>query len=64
MFLHILWQVFNWPAGIIVGNLLASVVWSSLFEWRLTRHHRKSRQHVEAHVRRIHERLDRESPDD
>lgn len=40
MFGHILWQLGNWPNGIIVGNLIASVVWSSLFEWRLRVHHK------------------------
>jgi hypothetical protein len=38
---HILWVLLGWPAGIILGNLLASVVWSSIFEWRLRVHHKK-----------------------
>ena len=33
--------LFGWPAGIVLGNLLASVMWASLFEWRLRIHHRK-----------------------
>jgi hypothetical protein len=28
-------EILRWPDGIIVGNLLASIIWSALFEWRL-----------------------------
>ena len=35
-------ELLSWPDGIIVGNLIASVVWSSLFEWRLHIHHKKT----------------------
>lgn len=38
---HVAWQLLGWPAGIILGNLLASVVWSSVFEWRLKVHHKR-----------------------
>jgi hypothetical protein len=38
---HILWELFYWPGGIVLGNLLASLIWSSIFEWRLRVHHRK-----------------------
>lgn len=44
---HVLWILWNWPNGIVVGNLLASVIWASLFEWRLRRHHRKV--HISIH---------------
>lgn len=43
---HVLWEVFDWPGGIIVGNLLASVVWSSVFEWRFRKHTKKITDHV------------------
>ncbi len=46
-------EILSWPNGIIVGNLLASVVWSSLFEWRL-RIHRKS---IKAHIDSKHDEL-------
>jgi hypothetical protein len=39
---HVLWELLYWPGGIILGNLLASLIWSSLFEWRLTKHHKKT----------------------
>jgi hypothetical protein len=38
----------GWPDGIILGNLLASVVWSALFEWRIRVHHNRMRDHVAA----------------
>lgn len=38
---HIVWTLFNWPNGIVLGNLMASVIWAALFEWRLRVHHRK-----------------------
>jgi len=44
--LRVLWILFNWPSGIVLGNLLASVIWASVFEWRLRIHHRKIRQSV------------------
>jgi hypothetical protein len=41
-----------WPNGIILGNLLASVIWSALFEWRLRVHHARIREviHHATHV--------------
>ena len=50
---HILWEIFNWPAGIIVGNLLASVIWSSVFEWRLRKHHKKVHESFREHVKEL-----------
>lgn len=44
--LHVSWVLLGWPAGIILGNLLASVVWSFIFEWRLRIFHRKNAAHV------------------
>lgn len=44
---HVLWQLLGWPYGIILGNLLASVVWSALFEWRLRSHHARIHKHIE-----------------
>lgn len=48
--MHILWIIFNWPNGIVVGNLMASVIWASLFEWRLKAHHKKLREHIESRI--------------
>ena len=45
-FAHIAWQLLGWPAGIILGNLLASVVWSSIFEWRLGAHRKKQNDEI------------------
>jgi hypothetical protein len=41
-------ELLGWPAGIIVGNLIASVIWSALFEWRLGVHRRKTDRSVNA----------------
>lgn len=46
-------EILSWPNGIIVGNLLASVVWSAVFEWRL-RFHRKA---IKAHIDSKHDEL-------
>ncbi len=54
---HVLWEIFNWPAGIIVGNLLASVVWSALFEWRLRKHHGKTISIMNAKLAEHHEKI-------
>lgn len=41
---HVLWQLFGWPAGIVVGNLIASALCQGASLWRLerklNRHHR------------------------
>lgn len=26
---HILWELFDWPSGIVVGNLIASFMWAA-----------------------------------
>lgn len=43
---HIIWELLHWPDGIILGNLLASFVWSAVFEWRLRIHHRKIHESI------------------
>lgn len=37
---HQLWIIFNWPAGIVIGNLLANLMWMAIHDWpqhRMTR---------------------------
>lgn len=40
---HISWELFYWPGGIVLGNLLANIIWESprtvILEWRLHKHH-------------------------
>lgn len=43
---HVLWEIGNWPNGIVVGNLMASVIWASVFEWRLRIHRREIHRHL------------------
>jgi len=45
--IHVLLVLFGWPNGIVLGNLLASVIWAVLFEWRLRIHHRRIRQSIQ-----------------
>ena len=42
-------EILNWPNGIIVGNLLASIVWSLIFEWRLRIHRKGVQKDLLAH---------------
>jgi hypothetical protein len=55
-FTHVLQEIFDWPNGIVVGNLLASVLWAAPAFVKLHRkldlHHRERmalmhRQHRE-----------------
>lgn len=43
---HVLWQLFNWPNGIVVGNLIASLLWAAPafihLHRKLNRHHRET----------------------
>lgn len=47
---HVLWELFDWPGGIVVGNLIASVLWAApaLFHLhrKLDRHHREVQQQL------------------
>jgi hypothetical protein len=43
---HVIIEILGWPNGIIVGNLMASVIWSSVFEWRLRVHHKRTKDHI------------------
>lgn len=46
-------QILSWPNGIIVGNLLASVIWSAVFEWRLRVQQRLLNHHHEAKIEEL-----------
>lgn len=38
---HVLWQMFDWPNGNVLGNLIASLIWAlpalAHLHWRLSR---------------------------
>lgn len=53
---HVGWQLLGWPAGIILGNLLASVIWSSIFEWRLGVHRKKTDRSID-HKLAVHQMI-------
>ena len=42
---HVLWQMFGWPGGNVLGNLLASVIWAAPALWHL--HRKIDRHHAE-----------------
>lgn len=44
---HFLWILFNWPNGIVVGNLLASIIWMGIME----RQHHKRHEELMRHLR-------------
>lgn len=48
----VLWQLFSWPNGVLVGNLLASIVWQPAFFWHL---YRKMNQHHDEVVAKLSE---------
>lgn len=47
---HILYELFWWPGGIVVGNLIASLMWATPTHlWlhrKLNRHHEAVKQHI------------------
>jgi hypothetical protein len=49
---HIIWQLFYWPAGIVLGNLLANIIWESpsqiIHARRLRKHHDKIKEHIDS----------------
>jgi len=44
---HILYEIFGWPGGIVVGNLLASALWAIPTFLHL---HRKLNRHHQEHM--------------
>lgn len=52
------YELFNWPNGIVVGNLIASVIWSVVFEWRLRVHRRVQRADHENLLQKVIDKID------
>lgn len=50
MVTHVFYELFSWPAGIVVGNLIASAIWATPALIHL--HRKLSKQHQE-HMRAI-----------
>ena len=42
---HVLSELFGWPNGIVVGNLIASAIWAAPALWHL--HRKLDAQHAE-----------------
>jgi len=51
---HVGWELFYWPGGIVVGNLIANMIW----EWpsqvihavRTKKQNHKQTEHIKAHI--------------
>ncbi len=52
--MHILWIMFNWPNGIVLGNLLASMIWGIP---ALTRIHSKLNKHHQVQLAMIRRKI-------
>lgn len=54
---HILSEMFQWPVGIVVGNLIANIIWewpSQGVHWFRTRHqNRKQSDHLVRHMNTV-----------
>lgn len=55
--IHVLGELFGWPAGIVVGNLIASALWAAPAAWHL--HAKLNAQHRErlSQAARHHEQV-------
>lgn len=54
---HLLWVLFQWPQGIVVGNLLANIIWewpSQMIHYFRTRHqNKKQANHLITHINQV-----------
>lgn len=58
--IHILSEMFGWPSGNVLGNLIASAIWAAPALWHL--HAKLNRQHRER-MSRLKNHSDSEPPD-
>lgn len=60
---HILGEMFGWPSGNVLGNLMASAMWTTPalahLHWRQRRHHRA----LLAEIRKLAAQVDIREPD-
>lgn len=51
---HFSWQLFYWPGGIVVGNLIANMLWEwpsqGIHYWRTHRQNKKQTEHIKIHI--------------
>lgn len=57
---YIVSTLLAWPSGILLGNLLANIVWSAIFEWRLRAHTKRTREHFAAFAKRLEDKTEDE----
>ena len=55
---HILWQMFNWPSGNVLGNLIASLVWAVATGIALRLMHKRLKNHIDNSLQDQDERTD------
>jgi hypothetical protein len=51
--LHIVGEMFSWPGGIVVGNLLASAMWAGPALLHLDRRMKKRHEQLKAHIHQV-----------
>lgn len=59
--LHILYQLFYWPGGIVVGNLIASFLWATptfIHMHRKLNRHEALTLHLHKKVNELHRKVD------
>lgn len=58
---HIGWELFYWPAGIVVGNLIANIIWewpSQAIHYYRTKHqHKALHEHIDRHTDQVGDRV-------
>lgn len=59
---HILWQIFYWPGGIIVGNILANIIWepsrATVARFQLKHQTTSLKAHTDEQTIALHTKLD------
>jgi hypothetical protein len=54
---HFLWILFQWPQGIVVGNLLANIIWEwpsqMIHYWRTHHQNKKQTKQLKAHINEV-----------
>lgn len=63
---HVLWEMFRWPAGIVVGNLIASLLWAAPallhLHRKLDRHHAERLAQAARHHQAVMGELRKQAP--
>jgi hypothetical protein len=53
--MHVIGELFSWPDGIVVGNLIASALWAGPALLHLDRRMRKRHEQLKTHIQALHQ---------